>query len=488
MTMIPARRETTFSAAFRQEFRLMSADRTVWIAAALLLALMGYSLFNGLTYIVSKERVIESVILSDERRLQNRIERLRNIYAGTERPDTFTNPVDPSRIGGSYGARYAVMPLRPLSPLAIGQADLLPSYYRVSYVNKSNFVHDDDFENPWHLLSGHLDPAFAIVYLLPLLIFAFGYNFLSAEREQGTLRMLLSQPMSLCAFVAGKMAARALVLTVLTLLPPLIVIVAARPVLSDGGELASLLLWGGLVASYSVFWFALTFLVNTFGRTSAFNALTLVGLWVLLVLIVPLAMNALVTSVHSTPSRAEMVHSLRHAYEDASARYRHLQAEDYETIDELLPRDGKLPIQPYMRGFYLVEEEVGVAMRPVLESFDLQIGRQQQLLERIRFLSPAVLAQEAMTDLAGTSLRRHRHFEALVDEYHAAWRAFFYPRVAAQTALVESDFHAMPRFQWREGTTGDTLRRASSGLLGLLASVLVLLALGLRMLKSYPRV
>jgi ABC-2 type transport system permease protein len=49
---------------------------------------------------------------------------------------------------------------------------------------------------------------------MPLLILALSYNFLSGEREAGTLQMLLSQPISLRSVVSGKIALRFLVVTI----------------------------------------------------------------------------------------------------------------------------------------------------------------------------------------------------------------------------------------------------------------------------------
>ena len=49
------------------------------------------------------------------------------------------------------------------------QTDLFPSQFKVTYDSKVNFIHNNDIENPWHLLSGHFDLAFVVVYLLSLI-------------------------------------------------------------------------------------------------------------------------------------------------------------------------------------------------------------------------------------------------------------------------------------------------------------------------------
>jgi ABC-2 type transport system permease protein len=99
----------------------------------------------------------------------------------------------------------------------------------VTYQSKIHFIHNNDIENPSHLLSGHFDLAFVIVYLFPLLIFALSYNLLSAEREIGTLRLLMSQPLALRTLVPGKVLVRAGALLALAVVAPVLVLLAARP-------------------------------------------------------------------------------------------------------------------------------------------------------------------------------------------------------------------------------------------------------------------
>ena len=98
----------------------------------------------------------------------------------------------------------------PLAALAVGQSDLLPYYYDVSiYTNESTFQQNGEVENPLNLMVGRFDLAFVVIYLLPLLVLALSYNVLSEEREQGTLALTLSQPVSARSVVAAKLWFRA---------------------------------------------------------------------------------------------------------------------------------------------------------------------------------------------------------------------------------------------------------------------------------------
>ena len=91
---------------------------------------------------------------------------------------------------------------------------------------------------------------------LPLLILALSYNLLSVEREQGTLRMLLSQPLTLATLVLGKITVRAVVLGCVALMVPVLGLLLARPETRAPAQLLLLGCWAVLVVAYAAFWFA----------------------------------------------------------------------------------------------------------------------------------------------------------------------------------------------------------------------------------------
>ena len=126
-----------------------------------------------------------------------------------------------------------MLPPGPLAPLAIGQSDLLPYYFKVSTDARENIVAATELENPQRLLVGRFDLAFVLIYLYPLLILGITYNMLSAEKEQGTLALALSQPVSLSTLVTGKVTLRAL------LLVGIVVVFSAVALAAAGADLAA---------------------------------------------------------------------------------------------------------------------------------------------------------------------------------------------------------------------------------------------------------
>lgn len=474
-------------AVMRQECRLMLAERALWAVGALFVLLVAYALGNGLVQTASRDRAQAAVAQADrDTRAAQRV-LLEGILAGTAQPTPFENPADPSRMASGYGGHHAILPTAPLGPVALGQSDLYPSQFQVTGQSRVVFMNPSDIESPWHLLSGHFDLAFVIVYLLPLLIFALSYNLLSAERENGTLRLLLSQPLRLRTLLAGKLTVRAAVLLGPAVLLPVAVLLVARQAGLAGASGATLW-WALLVGAYALFWFALVVAVNAFGASSATNAMVLVIAWVLLVLVAPVLLNLAVTQASPAPSRTELATRQRIVTAEAMKRHAALMSTDYQHVGRgalLLPRDGKIEIAGRLLGNYLIEKDVDEAIRPELDRFDVQQAKQQALLGRFSAVSPAAVAYEGMTALAGTGSRRQARFEAQTVAHHEAWKRFFFPRIDARDALAPADFDRIPAFAWQEEPPGLVRGQAGWAVLQLLAPSLLLFGLAAWRLRRF---
>lgn len=469
-----------------EELRLLAADRSFWVVSAIFLLLIGYALSNGLHQATRRAAAQSAIVHDDAARRAGQLAKLERIMAGREVPGPFDNPADPTHMGGGYGAHHAILPPTPLAAVALGQDDLFPSQYKVTYESRISFIGNNDIENPWNLLSGHFDLSFVLVYLLPFLIFALGYNLLSAERESGTLRLLMSQPLALWTLLLGKIATRAAVLLALAVLVPVATLTLARPAALSGG--GALVYWVATVAVYALFWFALVLAVNACGKSSATNTMVLIIAWVTLVLVLPSLLNLAVSAAVPSPSRAELATRTRVLTAEAMARNNKLLSTDYGHVGKpgvLVPKDGSIQMAGRLRGMFRIEREIDRKIAPELARFDLQQERRQALVARYSFLSPAAVAAEAMSALAGTGQRRHAWFMRQVADYHAAWKQFFFARIDAGRAVTVQDFDSMPRFAWHEEEGATVGRDALWALAQLLAPCLLLLAFAVWRLRRY---
>jgi ABC-2 type transport system permease protein len=419
----------TFRVVARQELRMLMADRSLLFVAGLLAVLIGYGFYNGLAQTKARDAVVATVQRAEINSAKSQLERLQGIEAGTVKPGPFDNPANPATLGGSAG-RKAILHNIPLAPVAIGQSDMMANYYGIGMGSKVEFMYDSEIESPWNLLSGHFDLSFVIVFLLPLLIFALAFNLLSTERENGTERMLLSQPLGLVTLALGKLLPRAAVVLAVASLLPVLLLLGFREETRALDQVGALLGWTGIVLAYGVFWFALALAVNSLRLSSSANALILIASWTVLVLVIPVLLNLLVEQINPAPSRTQLSIQTRTIQAENLRRYDDLFSGDYRYIEEpesLQARNGRIEIPPRVMASFLARRDMDARVEKLLADFDDALVAQQSTVDGLSFVSPAIMTYEGLTRLAGTDSQRFMAFREDVSRFHDGWRKHFEP-------------------------------------------------------------
>ena len=251
----------------------------------------------------------------------------------------------------------------------------------------------------------------------------------------------------------------------------------------DRSAAAGLLLWTSLVIAYGAFWFSLALAVNALGRSSATNAVILAAIWIAVVLVAPSIIVA--TSRHPVPSRSEMVAAMRDVPLDLRRDGKRILADFYSNHPELRPKDSAAKIDDLGLAFVNIQQEQKRVGDEVEARFDEQLARQQALVNRFRFISPAVVAQEAMNDIAGTGTARYHHFRSLVRNQARVWDDYFVPRMYRQDKLTVADYDAMPRFVFKEEARISIFVRVLTGIVGLVLPALAIGLFGIRRLDRF---
>jgi len=466
---------------------MLIADWTLWMFAAVLIGLIGYGMFNGAMWTQFQTRTVNKITADENERITAQKNEIAAIEAGTSQPRLYRDPRDPAFMGGIFGGsgRFVWMSPAPLAALSVGQSDLYPYYFKVAVGSKQNFMSNDEIENPHNLLAGSFDLAFVIVYLFPLVILALSFNLLSQEKEQGTLALTLSQPLNLRSLVLGKIIARFVPIAILTTTFVLLGGFLVGVDFSADGAARQMVLWIIATIIYAAFWFGLAALVNSFGKSSATNALTLAGIWLLLVLIIPALLNIFTTTLYPVASRTEIVQATRRAAEDADARSGQLLSKYLTDHPELTPTNTKAEFGEYFSRIIVATLDAEKQTQPVLDDFNRQLTNRQQLVNRFRFISPAVVVQEAFNDLAGTSQPRYAEFTKQADEYHQMWRGFYYPKILRQDTINSADYAELPRFSYIAESSDAVTQRVFAGLIGLLAPTVLVFAFAVINLRRY---
>jgi ABC-2 type transport system permease protein len=465
-----------WTTVWRNEWRLLLADRAPWVLAVLFTAVALYGAWNGRQWSSFQRAAIADIRRADSERLS----KLEALLQRAEGDSTVSVP-PAGALGASGATTHAILDVPPLGGLAVAASDLHPYYARVSVRSKASFMATDEVENPHNLLAGRFDLVFVVVWVLPLLLIALTYNTITGERDQGTMALWRAQPVPASRVLLAKLGVRAgFVLGVACLLLGLMAWLVGVP-LGDPAVLLRLLLWLGVVLLYAAFWLGVIMLVNATARSSAASAVLLLGSWLVVVVVIPATVSAVVSAVYPSPSRVALTTALRAASDEAAAQGDTAVNQFLADHPEML-QTGVLAASNAWGRTLAQQERANDAMRPVYAAFDSALAAQHRAAALTSMASPAVMAQELLHDLADRSIMRFRRFDAAIDTHHQAWQQFFFQRVFGERPVRRVELATLPSFVYADRSTGEVLRAQSGTLIALLLPALFFSWLGWRRL------
>jgi ABC-2 type transport system permease protein len=161
---------------------------------------------------------------------------------------------------------------------------------------------------------GQLSIALVLQLLVPLLIIFMGFAAITREREQGTLKLLLSSGASLPTIAAGKVLGQYLAL-ILMLCPALVLTGAFFATMapnagSDWVWRAMLLLT--VYGSYFLLFTLLTVFISTLSKTGSNALLTLLTIWIVGCIIIPKAAANMGSDRYPLPAQYVFREAIHH--------------------------------------------------------------------------------------------------------------------------------------------------------------------------------
>ncbi len=463
-----------FLAAIHTEFRLLRAETAPKLVIFLTIGALIYGLMGGVTFRETRNNSAVALKESALKKFLANREESQAIAEGKKAiPDKpYRDPGNTIWVGGSSPA-IADFPQAPLAFLAVGESDLYPAAIPVSVKSKDSFLFNDEINNPTHLLTGVFDPAFALVFLLPLLILALTYNIISGEREQGTLSLNAASPVPMRVIMGAKLLVRvaAPVLTALVVL--LVATLLLQPTaLGTAAILAVALLF------YGLFWGAMALAINGFGLDSTGNALVMSILWISAAFIIPAMIDASVELAQPAPARSAMVLAVRNstvktdaAHDAAQAQYdlehggiTHTHGDEtiaHSHYDPTMKR-GTVEDKNY-RQLQNIKKAQAVG-DSVYQDQQHTLNQRKALADKLRFLSPVMVMQDIFPETAGNGVVRYGSYLEQVDRFHDSWRAFFVNLAEQGVRLDASLYDDFPKFKYEDTSRGETTRRIAGGI------------------------
>jgi ABC-2 type transport system permease protein len=199
-----------------------------------------------------------------------------------------------------------------------------------------------------------------------------------------------------------------------------------------------------------LFWFTASLLVMSFKRSSNFNALALLGVWVCLTILVPAALNAALSTLLPVPEALEVTVRQREGY------HRQWDRPKAETMRRFFARypeyaSFQAPPDRFSWGWYYAAQHPGDEDAAISATqFRDKLNQRQRWMERLAHLTPTINAQASLNRIAQTDLANHLVYLDSVRGFHEQVRRFFYPYLLCNGPSPDVDWRRLPRHQFQD--------------------------------------
>ncbi len=321
---------------------------------------------------------------------------------------------------------------------------------------------------------GELSPALILQQLFPLLIVFLGYASIAAERERGTLRLLIAQGISGSRLLAGKVLALTAMLACLVS-PAVMVLLLLLFRLDEPDVLARA---GILCAGYTVWlaiWIGLTVAISSGAKQARTALLTLLTIWLLSIVVLPRLVPALVEWQRSTPTRVEtdiaIAQDVARIGDSHNPDDPHFQAFKASLLNQYgVDRVEDLPVN---YGALVLQEGERISSELFarhMQTINAVQADQSEQMKQAGLLVPLLALRSLSMAMAGTDRQHAQHFfdhaEAFryqliqrINQLHATEIAYQNDKEQKLNANV---WDTLPTYQWQALPLTEVLRKPAA--------------------------
>ncbi|MEQ3499820.1 DUF3526 domain-containing protein [Tenacibaculum sp. SSH1-16] len=431
-----------FFQTINYELKILFRNGWITLLTVILLSIIGFATYNGQKKVKQRTddiiKVKQNLVESDTKMLKNILDIENGIDTGLP---YWMLPNNPSTVGTRH-PRVVAMDAQPLSFIATGQSDLYTHFMKPSIFGNNFALDYTEIANPVQLLFGTFDISFVFIFILPLLIIAFTYNILSREKELGTLRLIGSQPLTIRKWLIQKLGFRFILFASISLVVFLVcILIFTKNALLNFSQLFATIM---LLIAYEAFWFSLAGIVNLKINNSSKNALSLIGLWLLIVLVIPATANQISTSIYPTPSRLNMINEIREANREIEKKQDEILDGYLRDHPELANKENKN--FTFWHRYFASQDLLEQQLSPLLLNYNKALKKQQQVVDYFKYTSPAILMQEALNKIAGTSANDYENYKQQVVSFSNKWRDHIVPLLFKNKKYTIETYESRPTF------------------------------------------
>ena len=271
---------------------------------------------------------------------------------------------------------------------------------------------------------GEMTAALILQVLLPLLIIFLTFNIFSKEREEGTLKLIHAQGLSMRQLFMGKVWGTYLM--VLLIFVPIIVLaylmLDQQSSSLDSSVTTKFLLLTSGYALYFLVFVLFCVLISAFAKNSGFSLLTLLGLWIASCIILPKATSNLADKVYPTPSQFEFKKAIKNKVKNGIDGHNPSDVRLASLRQEVLDQYGvqnieELPVNWSGIAMQAGEEYTDHVYDSEFSKIENIFNQQNRLSEWAGFINPYLAVRNLSMALAGTDFHHHVAFAKAAENY-----------------------------------------------------------------------
>lgn len=357
--------------------------------------------------------------------------------------------------GGNAGQvrTTLVLPTPILLDFAGGRWDLLPRTADLAVWNRSDHLFGwYQLQSPWTLAVGRFDWAFFVVWIVPLLVVALGFDILAGDRRQGVLASAVLHGATPGTVLAAASLVR------LGLVVAAIVATATTVLAAGGADTERLRAVGPLLLvaiAWAALWQAVVAAVAALGRSLEATAALLIAIWATAVVGIPASIDAIGRVAHPVAPGTELVAAQRTAASEATKARAELLARYLHEHPELGSPDE---VGGFLPTYLATQLEIERRIAPVGAELAAARAELSTFRNRSQWVSPASLVAATIEGIVGTDGALHQSFATDARARLARWHAELAPLVMAGREPTTADlarFSALadeplvsPRVSW----------------------------------------
>ena len=275
---------------------------------------------------------------------------------------------------------------------------------------------------------GEMTVALILQILLPLLIIFLTFGIFSKEREEGTLKLIHAQGISMRQLLMGKVWG-----TYLLVLFIFIPIICLAYFLLDQTSVhldpSVNLKFIGLSIGYALYFLVFVLicvLISAFAKSSSFSLLSLLGLWITACIILPKATSNLAEKVYPTPSQFEfrttIKNKVKHGIDGHNPSDERLASLKQQVLDQYgVSTIEALPVNWSGIAMQAGEEYTDQVYDQEFSNIERIFKKQNRLSEWAGFVNPYLAIRHLSMAFAGTDFLHHMAFTRAAENYRRAF-------------------------------------------------------------------